>query len=80
MQSLCLKVIDPSSVSNKRIGIIILRTNEDLICRSTVSLSSLKMELILIFFFNVSKCYLLLTSCLYLGTLEKNYISSVMWR
>lgn len=31
MQSPCLKVIDLSSTSNKRIGIIILHTNENLL-------------------------------------------------
>lgn len=73
MQSPCLKVIDLSSISNKRIGVIILHT--DLLKYSVFKFLENGVN------FDFLKCYLLLTSsCLYLGTLEENYILSVMWR
>lgn len=42
MQSPCLKVIGPSFISNKGIGIIILHTDENLICSSTMSFKFLE--------------------------------------
>lgn len=58
-----------------------MHTNEDLMLKYNV-FKFLENEVNFdFFFFNVSKCCLLLTSsCLHLGTLEENYILSVMWR
>lgn len=79
VKSPCLKVVGPSSVSNKRTGII-LYTQWGLNVLKYNVFKFLENRVTMEIFFNVSKWYLLLSSsCLHLGTLEENYsILSVM--